>query len=100
MVNQVDKELPTRTDPGTAMGEVMRRYSMATMIAVPFVGSALADDDGEKPYLAPVAPVTYTITGSDGQSASFGLVEFDGEMTLVLRVEEKYFPRRDDDDDD
>ena len=71
---------------------------MATMIAVPLTGNASADD--EKPYLAPAEAVTYTITGSDGQSASFALLEIEGEMALVLQPEQKYFPGRIDDGED
>ena len=74
---------------------------MATMIAIPLGGIASADDiDDDLPYIAPIEAATYTIEGSNGSSATFELVETNGEMMLVLVVEaSRYLPLGPEDDD-
>ena len=74
---------------------------MATMIAIPLSGIASADDtDDDLPYIAPIEAATYTIESSNGSSATFELVETNGEMMLVLVEEEsRYLPLSPDDDE-
>ena len=66
---------------------------MATLIAVPLGGIASADVDpnDDTPYIAPIEAATYILEGSNGSKATFELVERDGEMMLVLFVDETEF---------
>ena len=73
---------------------------MATLIAIPLGGIASADDTDDLPYIAPIEAPTYTIEGSNGSSATFELVETNGETMLVLVEEEsRYLPLGPDDDE-
>ena len=73
---------------------------MATLIAVPLVGSVNADDDDH--FIAPAAPPTYVIATVSGGASSFELVEWqDGKMVLVLLPDERvYLPTNKNPDSD
>ena len=75
---------------------------MATLIAVPLGGVANAafDPNDDLPYIAPAVEAIYTIEGSNGSSATFELVERNGEMMLVqVEVPSLYLPLGPEDDD-
>ena len=59
---------------------------MATMIAVPLTGSVSADSDDDPSFHPTSAKVTYSITGSNGLSSTFELIERDGQTVLALVV--------------
>ena len=71
---------------------------MATMIAVPLTGSVSADADDDPSFHPTPAKVTYSITGSNGLSSTFELIEQDGQTVLALVVDNTsaFVPHEDD----
>ena len=61
---------------------------MATMIVLPFAGSASADEDDDFSFHPAPAKVTYSIKGSNGAPTTFEVIEINGTMVLTLFVDD------------